>query len=235
MKRCRRIRHSDDSPSPFIYAHSPVTPTKPALISSSKLPRPRVLPFDRHKLLVKWLSPKVEGDEEAGRFFQRPAREITPAFNQRFGTDVSERTVLRYLHEALAWAKRQAVTDKQLALQADQAAGEVTEFAATLLTRGRPKSGRPPIPRGPRKKRLRVSEQPKLIARPRVRKVVARDERLRTSGEGETAALEAAVPERSAPDTPRTKPGPKPQFKRWSRIWWEIQALTGWSAYSDPS
>lgn len=30
--------------------------------------------------------------------------------------------------------------------------------------------------------------------------------------------------------TSRAKPGPKPRAKRWSRVWWELQMLTGYSA-----
>ena len=76
--------------------------------SMPKSPTRSVPPQVRDVLLLRWLGPKVEGDKEAGRFAGRPTRELAKAFNRRFRTELSERTVLRYIHQAVARATRRA-------------------------------------------------------------------------------------------------------------------------------
>lgn len=198
-------------------------------MSSNPPPKPsptRVPPQQRHALLLKWLAPKEEGDKEAGRFIGRPAREITKAFNRRFRTQLSERTILRYVHAALAAARRKAEADRQAAARFGGIGVSVTIPAVTLLPPGRPKSGTPPKPRQPKKKPALVSSLPTLLGAPRTPKTTA----ARNGPPVREEVREQSVAAAPEPPPQRARPGPKPRFKRWSRVWWELQALTGWSA-----
>lgn len=180
----------------------------------------------RDALLLLWLGPKVEGDKETGRFAGRPTRELAKAFNRRFRTELSERTVLRYIHQAVARATRRAETTTRHAALVGRVGVFVPPPEVALPTRGRPKAEVSPKPRAPRKKPALVSALPTLINLPRAM---------------DAPAARPPSPKREpAPDQPNTavptstprraRPGPKPRFKRWSRVWWELQALTGWSA-----
>ncbi len=233
-----------------------IPPTQP--------PRKRIPPRQRHDLLVKWLSPQEEGDKEAGRFVGRPVREITKAFNRHFHVRVCERTVLRYMHEAVAAATRRAETDTWIAAQMKRTGVSVVAPAITLLPRGRPKSETPSTPRRRKKKQKAVCSPPKSISPPPTPAVVAVQvvpsvqmktrplqvaaseiapaitplargrPKSETPPTAPAVAVQVALPAQvkpvPAPKPPRGKPGPKPRFKRWSRVWWELQALTGWSA-----
>lgn len=194
--------------------------------SMPKSPTRSVPPQVRDVLLLRWLGPKVEGDKEAGRFAGRPTRELAKAFNRRFRTELSERTVLRYIHQAVARATRRAETATRHAAVVGRVGVFVPPPEVALPTRGRPKSGGAPKPRAPRKKPALVSALPTLINLPRAT---------------DAPAARPPSPKREiAPDQPNTavptsaprraRPGPRPRFKRWSRVWWELQALTGWSA-----
>ncbi len=192
-------------------------------------PRPptrKVLPHQRDALLLTWLGPKAEGDQEAGRFAGRPTSEIAKAFNRRFRTQLSERTVLRYIREAVARATRKAEAATKAAALAGRVGVSVLPPEVTLLGRGRPKSEMPPKPRSPRKKATPVSTLPTLIHFPRPAEVTAGT----PSPRDREAVRMVPVVVAPAPKPARAKPGPKPRFKRWSRVWWELQALTGWSA-----
>ncbi|WP_298626052.1 hypothetical protein [uncultured Zoogloea sp.] len=180
----------------------------------------------RDALLLRWLGPKVEGDKEAGRFAGRPTRELAKAFNRRFRTELSERTVLRYIHQAVARATRRAEAATRHAALVGRVGVFVPPPEVALPTRGRPKSGGSPKPRAPRKKPAPVSALPTLINLPLAADAPAAR---RPPREREPAPVQplTAVPTFKPP---RARPGPKPRFKRWSRVWWELQALTGWSA-----
>lgn len=180
-------------------------------------------------VLLKWLSPKEEGDKEAGSFIGRPTREIAQAFNRRFGTQLSERTVLRYLHEAVEAATQKAEDATRLAAQKGRIGVSVPPPVVTLPIRGRPKS---PLPLKPRKLKQKPAASwplPPLIMVPRVPAAHV------------PSPLQPPLPEEcvqwpesssSPPVRLKSKPGPKPRFQRWGRIGWELQALTGWSGRS---
>ncbi|TMW75094.1 hypothetical protein FG147_05755 [Thauera sp. UPWRP] len=106
-----------------------------------KSPTRSVPPQVRDVLLLRWLGPKVEGDKEAGRFAGRPTRELAKAFNRRFRTELSERTVLRYIHQAVARATRRAETATRHAAVVGRVGVFVPPPEVALPTRGRPKSG----------------------------------------------------------------------------------------------
>lgn len=194
--------------------------------SISKSPARSVSPQVRDPLLLRWLGPKVEGDKDAGRFAGRPTRELAKAFNRRFRTQLSERTVLRYIHAAVARATRRAETATRIAAQAGRVGVSVPPPEVTLLGRGRPKSGIPPKPRAIRKKPALISSLPTLINPPRAADAAAARRPLPERKTERVLPITVALTSRTA----RAKPGPKPRFKRWSRVWWELQALTGWSA-----
>ena len=223
-----------------------MTPTKHTDTASTS-PRKRVPPFARHALLVKWLSPKVEGDAEAGRFVGRPAREIADAFNRQFETRVSARTMLRYVHEALEWARRRAERAQREAGVGGgtaEASGGVETVPSSPRPRGRPKSASPPKPRA--RKVLPAVTLPSLAVRRRRAKApecvaptpapleipavgAAVDPAAAVATEG-TPVPQVERPSGKCEATSRAKPGPKPRAKRWSRVWWELQMLTGYSA-----
>lgn len=223
-----------------------MTPTKAADTVSTP-PRKRVPPLARHALLVRWLSPKAEGDAEAGRFVGRPAREIADAFNRHFETRVSARTVLRYVHEALQWARRRAERAQREAGSpggAAESSGGAEAVPSSPRARGRPKSASPPKPRA-RKARPAV-KLPSLTVRHRRAKApecvgptpapsvipavgAAVDPAAAVATE-ETPALPVEHLSGKRESASRAKPGPKPRAKRWSRVWWELQMLTGYSA-----
>ncbi len=263
-------------------------------IATPRQPRKRVPPRQRNDLLVKWLSPQEEGDREAGRFVGRPVREIAKAFNRHFHVQVCERTVLRYIHEAVAASKRRAETDTWIATKVGRQGVSVEAPTFSLLPRGRPKSDTQPTPRQRKKKSGPVCLPPKVItlpptppaAMPRVVAPAVQKKRpLQVVDSVVAPTITPLARGRPRPDTPpvpgrrkkklesacprpkligppptpsavmvhvapsvqmkthlletvpepvskpsRGKPGPKPRFKRWSRVWWELQALTGWSA-----
>lgn len=223
-----------------------MTPTKHTDTASTS-PRKRVPPLARHALLVRWLSPKVEGDAEAGRFVGRPAREIADAFNRQFETRVSARTVLRYVHEALEWARRRAERAQREAgagAGAAESSGGVEAVPSSPRPRGRPKSASPQKPRA--RKVLPAVKLPSLTVRRRRAKdpegvaptpapsvipaVGPAVEPAAAIDTEETPVLPVAHPSGKREATSRAKPGPKPRAKRWSRVWWELQMLTGYSA-----
>lgn len=194
--------------------------------SMPKSPTRSVPPQVRDVLLLRWLGPKVEGDKEAGRFAGRPTREFAKAFNRRFRTELSERTVLRYIHQAVARATRRAETATRHAAVVGRVGVFVPPPEVALPTRGRPKSGGAPKPRAPRKKPALVSALPTLINLPRATDAPAArppSPKREIAPDQPNTAVPTSTP-------PRARPGPKPRFKRWSRVWWELQALTGWSA-----
>lgn len=200
----------------------PPMPAKPI----PKSPARSVSPQVRDPLLLQWLGPKVEGDKDAGRFAGRPTRELAKAFNRRFRTQLSERTMLRYIHEAVARATRRAETATRIASQAGRVGVSVPPPEVTLPGRGRPKSVMPPKPRAMRKKPALISSLPTLINPPRAADAPAARRPLPERKTERVQPISIALTSRAA----RAKPGPKPRFKRWSRVWWELQALTGWSA-----
>lgn len=183
-------------------------------------------PHQRRAVLLKWLSPKEEGDKEAGRFIGRSTREIAQAFNRRFRTQLSERTVLRYLHEAVEAAKREAEDATRLAAQAGRIGVSVPPPVVTLPIRGRPKSERPPSPRKSKQKPAVPWPLPPLIVAPRVPEAPELPPPQPPPPEEDGHRQEVSP---SRPVRLKSKPGPKPRFKRWGRIGWELQALTGWS------
>lgn len=227
-----------------------MTPTQPASTDSMP-PRKRVPLLKRHKLLVKWLSPKVEGDAEAGRFVGRPAREIADAFNRHFETRVSARTVLRYVHQALEWARRwpeHAHREAGSGAGAAESSGGVEAVPSSPRPRGRPKSASPPKPRARKvrpavdlpsltvqrrraKTRERAAPTPAPAQRPA--EIPAVGPAVEPAAELATEASHASPvepPSGQRESASRAKPGPKPRAKRWSRVWWELQMLTGYSA-----
>lgn len=199
--------------------------------------RNRVPPLARHGLLAKWLSPKVDGDPEVGRFIGRPVSEIAEAFNDGLENPVSERTVLRYLHEALEWARRRAERAQRQTGPEGKVGGSVgaaEEVPTSPRPRGRPKSESPRKPRRRIKKASPAAKLPSLTVTRRRAKRDADHAAMPASAAISVVATRVIVATEKLQASPsersRAKPGPKPRAKRWRRVWSELQALTGWSA-----
>lgn len=193
------------------------------------IPKPRARGASRQEcdpLLLRWLGPKVEGDNEAGRFAGLPTKELTKAFNRRFKTNLRERTVLSYIREAVKAANREAEEVTRRFKEAGMTGMSKPPPSVTLPRPGRPKSGTSPKPRSTKKKPPPASSLPTLIH------VLSSQKQSKPSRTPPQRTRKREPVQAVAPvvTRPGTKPGPKPRFKRWSRVWWELQALTGWSA-----